>query len=75
MQLVEGITNFVEADYRCPFPLSCGWEPLWMGTLDAEWIANTINDGSIELLSHVEFQDCLRYALGYTQSSVDHLII
>ena len=75
MQPVEGITNLVEADFRCPFPTSYGWEPRRIGNLDAERIANAINDRSIELLSHIEFQDCVRYALGYTQTSVDHVII
>ena len=75
MQSVEGIANLVEPYYESPSPTPKGWEPREMRGLDAEGIANTINNRSVELLSHIEFQDYLRYAFGYTQDSVDQAII
>lgn len=72
-QIVEKIVELVEP--TCPSPnLFWHWEPRQAKDLHVKHIADVINQGTLSLLAHVRFEDCLRHALDYTERSVETLV-
>ncbi len=61
---------------NCPSPnLVCPWEPRQTENLDVEQIADVINQGSLSVLAHVRFKDCLRHAQDCEERSVENLVV
>lgn len=72
-QIVEKIMKLVAP--TCPsLNLIWTWESRQTEDLNVEQIADVINQGSISVLAHSRFEECLRHALGYAERSVENIV-
>lgn len=58
-----------------PSPNLWSWDPRQTEGFNVEQIAEAIDRGGLSQLAHVQFEDCLGHALGYTERSVEHVVI